>query len=103
MKFTFKTTNPTGPYSSFSNPIHDIKLQKKVVGSISPEEPYQISFRVIKKDLLEDGNANCPWKWIRLKKEFISLLEAKEFLNARINDILERYNLYQTRVKLKFF
>lgn len=94
MKFTFKTTKPTGKYKSFGTSIHDIKLNKKIVGTIRDSEPYYVSFMVVKKDINEDKNINCSWKWIRLKKEFSSLEEAKDFINFRIIDILEKYNLY---------
>lgn len=95
MKFTFKTTAPTGPYRSFDASIHDIKLGKKIVGTISDNEPYKISLMVLKKDLTEDKNLNCFWRWVHFRKEFNSLQEAKDFLNSRIKDILAKYDLYQ--------
>jgi hypothetical protein len=85
-KFTFKTTKPTGRYRSFESHYHAIKLNKIVVGYISDKIPHTIHLMVIKKDINEDGNKNCPWKWIKLKKESQSLEEAKNFLN----EILEK-------------
>jgi hypothetical protein len=49
---------------------------------------------VIKKDILEDGNKNCPWKWIQLKQESSSLEEAKEWLNENIDLVLGSFELY---------
>ena len=46
MKFTFKTTKATGRYSSFYPNLHDIKLNKKVVGSITDKKPHKIRLKV---------------------------------------------------------
>ena len=96
MKFTFKTIKPTGKWKSFDNDNHIIKLNKKEVGYIIDDDkkPFEIRLAVIKKDILEDGNANCVWKWITLKKESETLQEAKDFLNENINAILEKIEIY---------
>jgi hypothetical protein len=93
MKFTFKTDRPTGLYRTFNQPFHYIKLKKIVVGYIWHEAPFTIRLKVIKSDIKEDGNPNCIWKWIKLKKESTSLQEAKDFLNERIEGLTARYNL----------
>ena len=89
MKFTFKTTKQTGPYSSFSNDWNEIKLNKKAVGNIGGQVPFTISLYVMKKD------KNCEWKHVRLKKQSETLQEAKDFLNANIEKILQLYTLKQ--------
>jgi hypothetical protein len=94
MKFTFKTEHPTGRYRSFFSSNHERKLKKKVVGSIGDKSPHEIRLRVKKKDLMEDGNPNCEWKWIKLKKESESITEAKEFLNVNFKIINEKYELW---------
>jgi len=94
MKFTFKTTKPTGRYRSFESALHDIKLNKKIVGSILDKVPYTIGFTINKKDIMENGNPNCCWRWVRLKKEFTSLQEAKDFLNANIDRLLKQFDLH---------
>jgi len=94
MNFTFKTTKPTGRYRSFSNDHHDIKLQKVEVGTIDYEAPFKIRLMVVKADIMEDGNKNCPWKWMRLKKEFTSLQEAKDWLKANYEQIRKQINIY---------
>ena len=81
-KFTFKTTKPTGPYASFYQPYHSIKFKGVEIGQIDPKQLHWIQLRVMKKDLLEDGNTNCAWRTIRLKKQSDSLQEAKDFLNT---------------------
>jgi hypothetical protein len=48
---------------------------------------------VHKDDINEDGNPNCPWKWISLKKESESLQEAKDWLNENIEEVLAKYPL----------
>jgi hypothetical protein len=93
-KFTFRTEHPTGQWCSFFPDSYHIKLKRKEVGSITDGVPYKISLQVIKKDINEDGNPNCPWKWITLKKESQTLQEAKDFLNRYIDKILAKYKLY---------
>ena len=94
MKFTFKTENPTGRYSSFYSSTHYIKLTKKQVGTISDKKPYLIKLMVVKKDINEDGHPNCKWKYITLKKESESLQEAKDFLNKNIETIRSQFELH---------
>ena len=48
---------------------------------------------VMKKDILEDGNPNCEFKWIRLKRESETLDDAKTFLNENIDVILTKYTI----------
>jgi len=91
--FTFKTNKPTGKWRSFHSTTHDIKIKRKLVGSIDDAHPHKIRLTVIKKDILEDGNKNCDWKWIVLKKKSESLEEAKLFLQENYEAILKRYNL----------
>jgi len=96
-KFTFKTTKATGRFRSFSHDTHDIKLNNKIVGQISDAKsdiPFDISLIVKKNDINSDGNPNCVWKWIRLKKKSNSLQEAKDFLNEHVDSLLAKYNLF---------
>lgn len=93
MPFTFKTTRATGHYRSFHSDQHDIKIKKVVVGMISDRD-WVIRLQVTKKDINEDGNPNCPWKWITLKKQSASLEEAKEFLNRNYEAIRAKFNIH---------
>lgn len=93
IKFTFKTTRPTGSYAWLHKPYHDVLLNKNKVGAIEPDKPHQIRLMIMKADINEDGNPNCPWKWIGLKKESESLDGAKEFLNENIEVILTKYKI----------
>lgn len=93
MKFTFKTEKPIGPYSVFYPKHHYVKLKKQKIGFISDINPYRISLKVIKADIMEDKNSNCSWKWITLKKESKSINEAKEFLNTNFDSLTKKYNL----------
>ena len=91
--FTFKTEKATGSYASFFPHTHYIKLKKRVVGQIDDETPYKIRLKIKKEDINEDGNPNCDWRWITLKKESQSLDEAKQFLKDNYAFITHRYKL----------
>jgi hypothetical protein len=93
-KFTFKTIKSTGKYRSFSSNEHNIKLNKKIVGSIDDELPFTIRLMVIKSDINEDKNPNCAWKGITLAHKSNSLQEAKNWLNENAELIQKKYNLY---------
>jgi len=101
MKFTFKTEKPTGRYKSFFTPSHYIKYKKNIVGSIDFNTPHRIRLMVIKNDINEDGNPNCEWKWISLKKESETLEEAKEFLNENIKSIFTKHKIRQNETNEK--
>ncbi len=92
--FTFKTERPTGPYKSFFSATHDIKLKGVVCGSIDDEKPHAIRFMKLKYDLMEDGNPNCAWRWTKLKKDFTSVQEAKDFLKGNFEKITNSINIY---------
>jgi hypothetical protein len=92
-KFTFKTEKSEGHFRSLFPDHHYIKLNKIEVGNISDDTPIKIRFMVVKDDIMEDNNPNCVWKWITLKREFISLQDAKDFLNVNIEHILTKFNL----------
>jgi hypothetical protein len=93
IKFTFKTTRPTGSYAWLHKPYIDVLLNKNKVGAIDPEKPYRLRLMVMKADIMEDGNPNCPWKWISLKHESESLDDAKNFLNENIDTVLTKYKI----------
>ena len=91
--FTFKTEKPEGKYKGFSNPSHNIKILKTIVGEIIHKE-WKIRLMVIKDGIeFKDENTNC--KWITLKRESESLQDAKDFLNRNFVKITERYPLYK--------
>jgi hypothetical protein len=94
MKFTFKTNKSTGKYRSFYSDEHVIKLNKKEVGHISDGIGYKISLAIKKVDLNDDQFINCSWKWIKFNKEFITLQEAKNWLNENANEIIKNYKLH---------
>jgi hypothetical protein len=93
IKFTFKTTRPTGSYAWLHKPYHDVLLNKNKVGAIDPEKPHTLRLMVMKADIMEDGNPNCPWKWISLKHESENVADAKTFLNENIEVILTKYKI----------
>jgi len=87
-KFTFKTDKPTGKWKWLDSNTNHIKLNGNSVGEIVDSNPVRVRLMIIKDDILEDGNANCDWKWITLNRNFTSLDEAKIWLNENINLIL---------------
>jgi hypothetical protein len=96
MAFTFKTTKSTGRFRSFNPDLHEIKLNKKVVGSISDSEPYKISL-MVKKVVSEgtvDNNVNCGWTMIRFKHESATLKEAQAWLNEKFDLIIKQNDIY---------
>ena len=97
MKFTFKTHKPAGPYKSFYSTFTDIKLNKNQIGGIQHKNnAFKISLRVVKKDIMEDGNPNCTWKNVTLKTPiFKELQEAKDWLNIHIEEITKQFTLKQ--------
>ena len=92
--FTFKTNWPTGRYRSFSNPTHEIKLKRKMVGLIDADPPHQIRLMVMKDDIMEDGNPNCEWMWIVLSQKFSCVNDAKDYLRMT-------YEAITTQLKLR--
>ena len=92
-KFTFKTEKETGRYASFYTPTVEIKLNKIIVGAIDWVFPHKINLMIMKDENHTDIHPNCPWMWIKLKKEFNSVDEAKEFIRTN-NDLLQKqFNL----------
>ncbi len=91
--FTFKTNKPTGKFAWTDNPNHYIKLEGKQIGSIDHETPHKIKLMVFKKDINEDGNPNCSWKWISLKHQSSSLDDAKKYLNDNFDAIIKQFSL----------
>lgn len=92
--FTFKTDKSTGRYGSFYPDQHYIKIKGITIGRITDSKPHSIRLMVIKDDINEDGNPNCEWKWITLKKRFETLKEAKEFLKSKYEIIIEQFKIH---------
>ncbi len=93
MKFTFKTTTGTGRFKSFHKYNTSIKYKKIEVGYIDGDN-FNIRFQVVKKDIMEDGNPNCSWKWITLKHKPTSLDDAKTYCNDNIERIFSSFDIY---------
>jgi hypothetical protein len=93
-KFTFKTEKPTGSWRSFYPDIIHIKYNKIEVGNIGSEKPHRISLQVYKKDIMQDNNPNCEWRWAHFKKEFESVDSAKQWINDNRGDIFKTYKIF---------
>lgn len=94
MKLKFKTEREAGRWGWLHDPKHYILLDGQRVGQIN-HSSNKIRLMVEKSDINEDGNPNCPWKWVQLAKDFNSLDEAKKFLESKIDIICTKYNLHR--------
>jgi len=94
MKFTFKKHAGTGLYRSFQKKYSDIKLNKKIVGTISEikSNEYRISFAEKKEKTIKDP---APFKWVRISKNFRNENEAREYIRLHDEAIMKQLNLYQ--------
>jgi len=100
--FTFKKQEKATGLMAVGEPYPnvDIKLNKKICGYISAptwnsqSNKWLIRFSVIKKDIMEDGNSNCSWRWITLKKQSETEQEARDFLKIYADKIIEKYDLH---------
>jgi len=95
MKFTFRKDIPEGAYRSFQLEIHEIKLNKKIVGYISKGKSisgFGISLAIKQ---LRTEQTPAAFKWVRLKKRFEKAEEARVFLNDHIDKIIVKYDLHQ--------
>lgn len=82
------------------DPNIDIKINGRKCGYIShpnwssENRDIKIRFSVIKKDILEDGNSNCSWKWVKLTYVPKDDEDAREYLKNNVDKIVEKLNLY---------
>ena len=95
MKVSFKTEKPTGKWAWTQSPFHYIKVDGVEVGVIV-HNTWRIRLMVKKEDINEDGNPNCHWKWIQLKKENSTLDEAKNFVKNSMSIISEKYKFHNS-------
>lgn len=92
--FTFKTDKS----GIWHGDTADIKLGGRVCGVLVPRSrftDYQVRFMVTKADILEDGNRNCPWKWVGLTGRYKDLDAAKAWVKENSAMLQDKYpNLY---------
>jgi hypothetical protein len=76
--------------------IPDYEYNKKEFGRISEMKygVFMFSFAIEKKDIMEDGNKNCKWRWVDLKNEFHSIDEAKKFVIEVFDEINKNHTLH---------
>jgi len=64
-----------------------------VIGRIEPN--LKIRFKIIKDDINEDGNSNCPWRWAIIKTPaFTDMNEAKAWTKANFAGISKIFKIY---------
>lgn len=76
---------------------YNIKLNGVNVGIFgrnNSHDAINIRLKIVKKDIMEDGNPNCTWKWATVKHKPFSIEEAKRFLKAFNKEIQIEYKLY---------
>ena len=79
-KFTFKKDRSTGLFGAFASAWTDIKLNKKVVGYISQKANSNRFVAHFAVQRISTKQNPAPFKWIRIKKEFITEDEARKFV-----------------------
>lgn len=87
---TFKRNKPEGRYRSFFNSQTDVKLNKKIVGSINEGDGFN-NWRV--SLVVKDEEQQCGWRFAKLKKIFESEEEAREWLKANFEMLQEKLNV----------
>lgn len=96
--FTFKKDIPTGRYASFEAESHEIKLKRKVVGSIAEirtigrsSDPDEGKFAIrLAVKVTPSEEKPAPFKWITLKYRAEDALEAKKLLNDNFEAIIAK-------------
>lgn len=97
IKLSFRKEPRETGLAGVVNPVPptQIKVDGKIIGSIippsyrDPEYLWKVSFMVMKSE--PDGNPNCDWKHIYLKKKFSEESEAREHIKQIIDEIMKRY------------
>ena len=72
----------------------DIIFGKNKIGSMTDDGAFNIRLMILKADIMEDGNENCKWKWVTLKKKFSNLDDAKDFVRENWNNINKYFDIY---------
>lgn len=95
--FSIREIKPTGKWKSFSESEYQVKLDKQIVGELVYKKSFKVRLMVIKKDINEDGNPNCIWRWAILKtSELKTKEEVKSWLNENATAIIAHFNLHKT-------
>ena len=99
MKLTFKKQPKAKGLAGVGYPYQstDMKLDGKVFGHISApdwrtETVWKVRIAVKKSE--PDDNPNCDWKWATFVKDFESDVDAREFIQSNISQIVEKHNLH---------
>lgn len=94
--FTFKTERTTGKYGHFFEPSYYIKYNKKVCGEIVKNSGlFAIRLQAIKTEEEKRLHPNCSWKWVQFTSRFVTLEEAKIWLNAHKEQVFRTIDLYK--------
>jgi hypothetical protein len=102
MKLSFKKEPKATGLSAIGHPFSHtiIKIDGKDVGRIAPpswssqSKQWIIRLTVNKKDINEDGNPNCPWKWVEIVNRFDTEESAREYLKENKDKIFGNLDLY---------
>lgn len=94
MKFTFKKED-VGPWDKGATRL---KLKRKVCGQLYEVSAglWRVGLMVVKKDINEDGNPNCEWRWVFFPARFESEAAARQWVNnpATIKAIQEKFTIH---------
>lgn len=93
MRITFKRHPRETGLRAVADPHRDvdIKVDKKVCGVIGApswqNNTWRVRIMVVKKDIMEDGNENCDWRWISCGS-FVTETAAREAVPRAIEAIV---------------
>lgn len=94
IKITFKRHAKTGQYKSFQRTYTDVKVKRKLIGSITEQKDG--SFRcsiMIKQPVTQEDPAG--WRWVRLNAVHRTEQSAREFLTLRADDLYAKYEIHE--------
>lgn len=98
-KFTFKLHPKATGLSAVGNSLQssDIKLNKNVCGIIQAPNWMSKDNNYIARITIKHNDpsiTNCDWKWITLNIKDPDIQVVKDWLNSKIELILEKYTLH---------
>jgi hypothetical protein len=96
-RFTFKINRSTGPYRSFYPDTVDIKIDKKIVGSITTKNGHLSGHWKVSLCVKDNSpiRPSMKFRWATLAKECETIDDAKKWLLKNQEGITNKYDLYQ--------
>jgi hypothetical protein len=104
-KLSFKKEPKSTGLARVANPHSSTKIliNKEWCGTIqhpfkySKNDLWTVGLMIIKADIMEDDNPNCPWRWAWMKTQFKDDVEAKAWIKENWEMLLMRYDIRKTK------